>query len=352
MCAAKRSQTSGENQIKRILGCLYGQAIGDAMGMPSELWSKRQIVEYFGWIDSFLPGPKENIAASEFQAGEFTDDTSQAVALMKAIDEAGGQINPLVIANHIMAWAKNINAFEKNILGPTSKATLTAIAQGVPLDEISANGVTNGAAMRVSPIGCLLTCDDKARFIEQVRLSCLATHKSDIAIAGAAVIAWAISRAIDGATWCEIKPELVAIANDTQQQYESTFSPLLGNRIAYALGVVADSASQELGLTRLYEDVGCGMDMIESIPSVIGLVELAQTHPMRCAELAANLGGDTDTIGAMATAICGALHGVDAFNPADIALINRVNHIDFRPYSQMLSEYRQSSINVKGNHHV
>ncbi|NVP03159.1 ADP-ribosylglycohydrolase family protein, partial [Photobacterium damselae subsp. damselae] len=24
----------------RILGCLYGQALGDTMGMPSELWPK------------------------------------------------------------------------------------------------------------------------------------------------------------------------------------------------------------------------------------------------------------------------------------------------------------------------
>ncbi|EHC62767.1 ADP-ribosylglycohydrolase, partial [Salmonella enterica subsp. enterica serovar Johannesburg str. S5-703] len=34
------------------------------------------------------------------------------------------------------------------------------------------------------------------------------------------------------------------------------------------------------------------------------MVELANTDPNRCAVLCANLGGDTDTIGAMATAIC------------------------------------------------
>ncbi len=42
------------------------------------------------------------------------------------------------------------------------------------------------------------------------------------------------------------------------------------------------------------------------------MVELANTDPNRCAVLCANLGGDTDTIGAMVTAICGALHGVSA----------------------------------------
>jgi hypothetical protein len=46
----------------------------------------------------------------------------------------------------------------------------------------------------------------------------------------------------------------------------------------------------------------------------IAMVELAGTDPNRCAILCANLGGDTDTIGAMATAICGA--GACAIDPA------------------------------------
>lgn len=324
----------------RILGCLYGQAIGDAMGMPSELWTKNKVVDYFGWIDDFLPGPEENIAANEFSAGEFTDDTSQCVALMDAVIEADGKLEPLLIAKHIMVWAKRINAFEKNILGPTSKAALTAIDQGRSVEEIEANGVTNGSAMRVSPVGCLLPTDDKQAFIESIRLSCLPTHKSDIAIAGAAVVGWAISRAIEGTPWHLIKDEIINLANDTQRQYESTFSPLLGRRIKYALYVVESQHEPKQALNDLYEMVGAGMDIIESIPSAIALVELAGTEPMRCAELAANLGGDTDTIGAMATAICGALNGIDAFAPQHIALINSANQIDFAPYAKALASFR------------
>ncbi|MBC7003805.1 ADP-ribosylglycohydrolase family protein [Photobacterium sp. BZF1] len=324
----------------RILGCLYGQAIGDAMGMPSELWTKNKVVDYFGWIDDFLPGPEENIAANEFSAGEFTDDTSQCVALMDAVIEADGKLDPMLIAKHIMIWAKRINAFEKNILGPTSKAALTAIDQGRSVEDIEANGVTNGSAMRVSPVGCLLPTQDKQAFIEGIRLSCLPTHKSDIAIAGAAVVGWAISRAIEGAPWHLIKDEIISLANDTQRQYESTFSPLLGKRIKYALYVVESQHEPKQALNDLYEMVGSGMDIIESIPSAIALVELAGTQPMRCAELAANLGGDTDTIGAMATAICGALNGIDAFAPQHIALINSANQIDFAPYANALATFR------------
>ncbi|MEN0615715.1 ADP-ribosylglycohydrolase family protein [Klebsiella indica] len=325
---------------RRILGCLYGQATGDAMGMPSELWAKRRIINYFGWIERFLPGPKENIAACEFNAAEFTDDTHQCIALMDALNENNGVTNPLLIARHILLWARGCQAFEKNILGPTSKASLIALEQGQLLDDIAANGVTNGAAMRVAPMGCLLPTRDKAFFIEQVRLSCLPTHKSDIAIAGAVVIAWAISRAIESADWSLIKTELVSLANETQRHYESTFSPLLGNRIQLALEKMSGETDHLKGIDRIYTDIGAGMDVIESVPAAIALVDLSGTQPMKCAMLAANLGGDTDTIGAMATAICGALHGIDAFPEDAIHQINQANNIDFTPYAQQLAGYR------------
>ncbi|OJP54269.1 hypothetical protein BK343_25010 [Escherichia coli] len=44
-------------KTERILGALYGQALGDAMGMPSELWPRSRVKAHFGWIDRFLPGP-------------------------------------------------------------------------------------------------------------------------------------------------------------------------------------------------------------------------------------------------------------------------------------------------------
>lgn len=71
------------------------------------------------------------------------------------------------------------------------------------------------------------------------------------------------------------------------------------------------------------------------------IIELAQTDPNRCAVLCANLGGDTDTIGAMATAICGALHGVNAIDPALKAELDAVNQLDFNRYATALAKYRQ-----------
>ena len=91
----------------------------------------------------------------------------------------------------------------------------------------------------------------------------------------------------------------------------------------------------------IFQVVGAGTSTIESVPCAIALVELAQTDPNRCAVLCANLGGDTDTIGAMATAICGALHGVNAIDPALKAELDAVNQLDFNRYATALAKYRQ-----------
>ena len=329
-------------KYRKILGCLYGQAIGDAMGMPSELWPKSKVESYFVWINRFLPGPSENIAAAGFKAGEFTDDTYQAIALMDAINTCNGKIDPLKIAENILKWAKKVNAFEKNILGPTSKSALLALQNGIKIEEIEANGVTNGSAMRIAPVGCLMPSSNRKNLIKNVYKACSPTHKSDIAIAGACVIAWAISRAIDGINWEIIKDELPIISNEVQNEYLSTHSPSLGRRIKFALNTVYNIKDPKIALEEIYHVIGAGMNIIESVPAAIALVEISNNNPMLCAELAANLGGDTDTIGAKACAICGALKGITSFRKEDIDFINNVNNIDFKPYAQNLLKYRQA----------
>lgn len=32
----------------RMLGALYGQMLGDALGMPSELWPRERVKQHFG----------------------------------------------------------------------------------------------------------------------------------------------------------------------------------------------------------------------------------------------------------------------------------------------------------------
>ncbi|UGA53638.1 ADP-ribosylglycohydrolase family protein [Vibrio sp. VB16] len=324
----------------RILGTFYGQALGDSMGMPSELWPRSRVKAHFGWIDRFLPGPAENNAACYFDACQFTDDTSMALALADAIIECDGDVVPEVIARNVLAWAEGFDAFNKNIFGPSSKAAMKAIKEGTPISELENNGVTNGAAMRVSPLGCLLPTHNLDYFIEQVALASSPTHKSDIAIAGAVAIAWAVSKAVEGAPWEVIRDQLPAISVAAQNKNVTTFSASMGSRIELALLVAQEDSGIETRMDRIYNLVGAGVSTIESVPAAIAMVELAKTDPNRCAILCANLGGDTDTIGAMATAICGALNGIQAIDTEFKAQLDNENQLDFEDYTNKFLQLR------------
>ena len=325
----------------RILGALYGQALGDSMGMPSELWPRSRVKAHFGWIDRFLPGPAENNAACYFGRAEFTDDTSMALCLADALIECDGRIDADVIGRHILNWAEGFDAFNKNVLGPTSKIALNAIRDGKPVSELENNGVTNGAAMRVSPLGCLLPTDNLDHFIDEIALASSPTHKSDIAISGAVVVAWAISRAIDGAGWESIVDALPAVASHAQQKRVTTFSASMAARIELALKTVREAQGVESASEQLYQLIGAGTSTIQSVPCAIAMVELAGGDPNRCAILCANLGGDTDTIGAMATAICGALTGINGIDDGLKRELDDVNQLDFVRYATTLLQYRQ-----------
>lgn len=88
----------------KILGVLYGQAIGDAIGMPSELWPVENIRDQFGGkITTFLDGPDNNDIAKNFKKGQYTDDTNQALAILDGLIENNWQPNSEILVKHIMA---------------------------------------------------------------------------------------------------------------------------------------------------------------------------------------------------------------------------------------------------------
>jgi hypothetical protein len=179
-----------------------------------------------------------------------------ALCLADAIIECDGQINADVIGKHILNWALDFDAFNKNVLGPTSKIALNAIRDGKPVSELENNGVTNGAAMRASPLGCLLPATRLEHFVEQVAQASSPTHKSDLAIAGAVVIAWAVSRAIDGESWQNIVDALPGIARYAQEMKTTTFSASLAARIELALKTVREANGTESASEQVYQLLG------------------------------------------------------------------------------------------------
>ena len=93
--------------------------------MPSELWNRNKIKDF--WENhNFLDGPYENKVARNFTKGQFTDDTAQSLLIIDALNKNHFEPSK-IIADELIEWANATNAFKNNILGPSSKAALTAI---------------------------------------------------------------------------------------------------------------------------------------------------------------------------------------------------------------------------------
>lgn len=324
----------------KIAGALYGMALGDAMGMPAELWGRKRVKAFFGRIEGFLDGPAENDVAFNYKKGQFTDDTGQALVLLDSIASTNYKPDARDIAARMLAWAEKENAFENNILGPTSKVALANFRDGIEDSKITDKSLSNGSAMRIAPIGCLFRPDQKEAIARYVYEVSKATHTSDVTIAGAAMIAVAVSSAIVNEDFEEVIRDVMDIEEIGYDLGCETFSPKLGERIRIGLGIARQYQGDDEGFIRkIYDVVGAGVGIIESVPTAISIAAYAKNPNLSCL-LCANMAGDTDTIGAMATAICGAYTGFSYIKPEYIETLNRQNDIDFGAYIDILEKGR------------
>ncbi len=326
--------------LNKILGVLYGMAIGDAMGMPPELWSRKRVIEKYGEITDFLDGDPENEISFQYKKGQFTDDTAQAITILDSLMETNFVPNSESIANHILEWAKKENAFENNILGPTSKLTLDMFRQGRDASSYSDQALSNGAAMRIPPIGCLFKASQGRELCDYVKDVSRITHSSDITITGAAMVAMAVSSVLEHGDRDQMIEDVLAIEDYAMSIGASTVTAILSTRIKYGVQLAKDYKDDSYQfLENLYNMFGASVNTIDSVPCAIAIAYYA--FDMKAAALlCANLGGDTDTIGAMAAAICGGIKGRDAIEQSDIQLIDEANEVDFRKYAEKLLEKR------------
>ena len=235
---------------------------------------------------------------------------------------------------------KKENAFENNILGPTSKVALANFRDGINSKAVTDKALSNGSAMRIAPIGCLFNSHNKEKLADFVYSVSEVTHTSDITIAGAAMIAVAVSSAIENNDFDIVIKDIFEMEPIARRLGAETYSPSLTERIKIGIYLANEYKNNEdLFLEKLYDIVGAGVNISESVPSAISIAYYAQ-DPNKCALLCANLAGDTDTIGAMATAICGAFKGIDYIKEEYIESLNKANDVDFNSYISILMNGR------------
>jgi ADP-ribosylglycohydrolase len=314
---------------------LVAGALGDAMGMPTECWSQEKIRQNFpNGVTELIASNENDVFGRKLAAGAITDDTLNVLMILSMIKKNQGQIRVADYIAELREWNDNspVSAF---VSGPSTLKALDKIAQGVPIEETGVTGTTNGASMKIAPIGIISDYQDLPTLVKNVAEICLPTHNTTIAIAGASAVAAAISYTVRGGQSTDEIWSLAFEAINAAKTYGHDFpSASLTFRMNQARKILRQETDDQIILQRLYHEIGTGMETIETIPSAFVIVEMAKGDPLRAAQLSASLGWDTDTIGAISAAICG---GMNPKMPREmIRQIEEVNQLDFDQLAEEL----------------
>lgn len=325
----------------RARGALYGLAIGDALGMPTQSLSRAEIVARYGpLVSTFWPGPQGHPLAAGRPAGAVTDDTEQAVLLARLVVEGGGEVDDGELASQLLAWEESMRARGSlDLLGPSSRRALDALSAGADVDEAGRYGATNGAAMRVTPLGVATPSRDPGLLVDRVINASRVTHNTGIALAGAAAIAAAVSAGIDGLPLADAIVHAVCAAENAAGHGYWVAGADVGSRITWAVGLVAGLAQDQV-IDTVYRLVGTSLATQESVPAAFAVAAAVPDDPWLACRIAASLGGDCDTIAAMTGAICGACHGAEAFPHEARDLVAAVNGLNLDPLADDLLAVR------------
>lgn len=327
-----------EIAFNRALGALVGGALGDAMGMPTQLLSPAEIKADYGFVDHFLDPAPDHPVSRGLKAGAVTDDTEQTLLLASVLLKSGRSFDHQAWVNALIAWEEDIKARGGyDLLGPSTKRAIDAINAGTSPEEAGRHGETNGAAMRIAPVGILVPPSDA--LVARVAETCRATHNTTIAISAAAAVATVISRGIDGADWREASGFAVAAARAGEKQGHWVPGGTIAARIEWALDMV-DGCLVEEGISRVFDRLGTGVISQESVPAAFAVLKLAEGDAWKAAVIAANLGGDTDTIGAIAGSMAGACAGYDSLPAERIESLVGIDLAEVRRLARALVQAR------------
>jgi ADP-ribosylglycohydrolase len=167
------------------------------------------------------------------------------------------------------------------------------------------------------------------------------THNTSLALAGAAAVAAAVSAGISGATVTQATEAALAAARLAASRGRWVAGADVAARIEWATGLVTARPPAEAA-DLIYRLVGTGLATQESVPAAFAALAATPGDPWLTARFAASLGGDCDTIAALAGAVAGACHGVAAFPAEAIAVIDR-HHLDLPGLAAALLALRSAA---------
>lgn len=297
-------------RVEQFVGCLLGVLLGDVLGAPVEGESPKYLAKTYRDLDHLLQRPwVEEVLGQRWIVGRYTDDTQMTLCVAEwLLEDWPRDRGRQLLARFAEAYrpgrrygsgaARLLESFEEHQAEWQSLATL----------QFPEGSYGNGSSMRVAPIGLALAHDPPA-LLHCARLSSLTTHSHRLAQGGACLMARAVGLAalmpdpLDKAMFLQ---ELV----HTAQQLER--AGILMTEYQQALAFLVESWQNSLPLPEVARHLGTGVEALESVPTAL-YAFLSHSHDFsQLLSATIFLGGDVDTLAAMAGALAGAHLGQEA----------------------------------------
>ena len=337
---------SRERFEQRAYAALCGLALGDSIGMPTEFLPPEDIQSFYGRVEDLKNPDPRHYHFRDMKRGMITDDTEVTLEVMDAIARNGGVSLPAAV-DALETWVEKCDVFRKSYLGPTSKKALEAIQSGVDPIKAGRKGTTDGAAMRVVPIGILHKGAPDQAVHDAITLS-LPTHGSNRALAGAAAIAAGVAEALTNNSTLEsvLSAARVGAERGQTQGYNMGKCRLIENLDKF-MTVSAEESDTGRFSGQIFDHIGYSLESDDIVPVVLTIFYRSAGDPMKAVLVSANLGGDTDTIGALAGALCGAFSGISHIDMGMVHEIEQINGLNFQEridrFLSFQKQYRQSN---------
>lgn len=346
----------------RVRGMLHGIALGDALGAPVEKLSAAQIRERYGRVTSVMTRwhkmdlPPEQRNHRVRGDGIVTDDTLMTLALMDIYRDVQRHLDAWDMADGMVrqiAWTKRwvpelgreamlIDRLfypEKWIFQRHQLSNCDPRQGGI------GNMVNCGAAMYIAPIGAVNAANPKAAYDEAIAFA--SGHQESYGLEAAGVMAAAVAAAFTpGVTIEEIIQTVIALAKDgtrdgivaiaeRARQLRAT-GATHGEACDAFHSTIAQFSVMGDDVNHMPEKAGRRTDAyrpsrlqsIEELPLALGFCLLNKGDFRLSIEDGINSGRDTDSIGVMAGAILGALHGEVVIDAEDRRQIDAANRLD------------------------
>jgi ADP-ribosylglycohydrolase len=300
---------------ERAVACFKGLASGDAVGKQTEMLTRRGVeIRYPGGITGFHGQPGDVIPRYvgkryAWRIGETTDDTEQTLAVARAILRER-KVSHEAIGKELLHCKKSLHP----------GVSLWAFHERGDPARIASEGDGCGAAMRVAPVGVIYPSSRLHDLIQGAYECSIPTHGGQLAICAAAAVACAISAALDGKPAAEVLEAALKASREAEALRPSKGKPGIADCLK---GIHSALASRKQLLVdeiaqRYFPDTP-----LIIVPLAISLAVITESSEQTIL-IAANLGGDSDSVASIGGAIAAALRP-QTVNPEWFEVVNSIN---------------------------